>query len=153
MDNSSTANTTLSKSQKLVVEDLAPVESALQRLLFAAIKYVFIFLNVAALAVSIWCLFGPNDPVVWQYSNSLLILGLMFGIVLTFVALYGAIKEECYLILTYNLFVTPIYVLAYVYHWRPLAQLIALAFYLVLCYLLAFLVYRKQPPIIALPIT
>lgn len=140
----STPNTTLSKSLKLMPDEFTN-ESRLQRLLFMTIKYVFIFLNVSALGVSSWCLFGPNDPVPWQYSNSLLILGLMFGIVLTFVALYGAIKEECYLIVTYNLFITPIYVLAYVYRWAPLPELIALAFYVVLCYLLAFLVYRKHP--------
>lgn len=140
-----TPSTTLSKSIKLNADEATVADSRLQRLLFAAIKYVFIFLNVAALAVSSWSLFGPNDLIVWQYNNSLLILGLMFGIVLTFVALYGAIKEECYLILTYNLFITPIYVLAYIYQWRSLPELISLAFYIVICYLLAFLVYRKHP--------
>lgn len=141
----STPNTTLSKSIKLTPEDPGPAEGRLQRLFFMAVKYAIIVVNLAALGVSMWSLFGPNDPVPWQYSNSLLILGLMFGIVLTFVALYGAIKEECYLILTYNLFVTPIYVLAYIYHWRSVPELIALGFYLLVAYLLAFLLYRKHP--------
>lgn len=50
-------------------------ESMFMRFTFKILKYLFSFLNLSALVISSWCLFGPNEIIKWEYQNSLLILG------------------------------------------------------------------------------
>lgn len=50
-------------------------ESAFMRFFFKLLKYLFNLLNLSALIIASWCLFGPNEIIVWKYDNSLLILG------------------------------------------------------------------------------
>lgn len=123
-------------------------ESTFMRIFFKLLKYLFIFLNFSALLASGWSLFGPNEIIVWKYDNSLLILGLMFFMVLCFVALYGSLKEECYLILTYDLFITAIYLVSFINEWRPLMELLCFGFYIALSFLLSYLVYLRNPVIV-----
>ena len=69
----------------------------------------------------------------------------MFQIVLNFVALYGAIKEECYLILTYNLFISSIYVVSFIYKWRPLIELLSFGLYIAFSFFFSYLIYLRHP--------
>ena len=50
-------------------------ESTFMRIFFKLLKLLFSFLNLLALIISAWCLFGPNEIIEWKYQNSLLILG------------------------------------------------------------------------------
>lgn len=50
-------------------------ESKFMKFFFLILKYLFNFLNLSALIITSWCLFGPNEIIKWEYNNSLLILG------------------------------------------------------------------------------
>lgn len=114
------------------------------RWLFLLVKWLFITINAVALAGQLYCLFAPN-VIIWSPETALLILGVFFGIVLSFVALFGAVKEQCYIILTYNIFISVIYFVSVYHQWRSLIEEISLFFYVLLCYLFAHLMYRKCP--------
>lgn len=112
--------------------------------LYLFVKWLFITVNIMTLAGLLYCLFAPN-AIIWTPDTALLILGIFFGIVLSFVALFGAIKEECYIILTYNIFISVIYIVSVYHQWRSLPEEISLFFYVLLCFLFAHLTYRKYP--------
>ena len=111
--------------------------------LFLINKYIFILVNASALGFFLYLLILPGFE--WKPESSLLILGIIFSMVLSFVALYGAFKEESYFIITYNLFITVIYVISVYRAWRNIYEEISLFFYLLLCFLLAYLMNRKHP--------
>ena len=111
--------------------------------LFLINKYIFILVNASALGLFLYLLILPGFE--WSSDSALLILGIIFGMVLSFVALYGAFKEESYFIITYNLFITVIYIVSVYQAWRNVYEQVSLFFYLLLCFLLAYLMNRKRP--------
>lgn len=134
------------KSVNIVTDSktLLGQETPVFRWLYFFVKWMFICINGFCLGLFFYLLFAPN-AILWTPETALIILGIFFGIVLCFVALFGAIKEECYIILTYNIFVAVIYVVSVYYTWRSLPEEISLFFYLLLSFLFAHLLHRKNP--------
>lgn len=75
-------------------------------------KYVFVCMNMASIAISAYMLFIANNaPSLWIPTNSLLILGLIFGMILSVIAIRGGMKEELYLVLTYSVIIAIVFCL------------------------------------------
>uniref|UniRef100_T1KUX5 MARVEL domain-containing protein n=1 Tax=Tetranychus urticae TaxID=32264 RepID=T1KUX5_TETUR len=139
-----------SQKKKVTIVDELPSNALAQettsfRWLFLFVKWLFISINSICLAGQLYCLFAPH-VIIWSPETALLILGIFFGTVLAFVALFGAVKEECYIILTYNIFISVIYIVSVFQQWRSMAEEISLFFYVLLCFLFAHLIYRKHIP-------
>ena len=83
-----------------------------KRVQLLSFKYTFVCMNMTSIAISAYVLFMANAaPNLWVPQNSLIILGLIFGMILSFIAIRGGMKEELYLVLTYSVVVAIIYVL------------------------------------------
>ncbi|KAI1295624.1 hypothetical protein HDE_05356 [Halotydeus destructor] len=109
---------------------------------FSLTKYLFIILNLVAFLTAFYLLYHAD----WNPDNSLVILGLIFGAILSVLAMMGSLREESYLVLTYAMCAT-LFFLGTLFHWVDLVAILSLLCYLVLCFFFAFLLYRKAPPL------
>jgi hypothetical protein len=83
-----------------------------KRVQLRVVKYMFVSMNLASIAISAYVLFiGNAAPNLWIPRNALIILGLIFGLILSVIAIRGGMKEELYLVLTYSVIVSIIYAL------------------------------------------
>ncbi|RWS26595.1 hypothetical protein B4U80_08048 [Leptotrombidium deliense] len=102
-------------------------------------------INVMVAAVSLYMLCSDESGLVWNADNALVVLGFMFFIILAIVALFGALKEESYVIITYDLFILVIGIISCINSWRSLWEEILIMVFVSLSFLFAFLLYRKHP--------
>ncbi|RWS04320.1 hypothetical protein B4U79_07764 [Dinothrombium tinctorium] len=123
---------------------LIPNEPLSFRVTFLIVKYVFIVTNLMGAVVSLYLLCS-DEGIEWNSQNALKVLGLMFFIILAVVALFGAIKEECYIVLTYDLFIVSMAVITIINVWSVIYQSLLIVLYVCLCLGFAYLLYRKHP--------
>lgn len=121
--------------------------SRAKRVQLLALKYTFVCMNMTSIAISAYVLFIANAaPNLWIPRNSLIILGLIFGMILSVIAIRGGMKEELYLVLTYSSVVAIVYVLCLVHMMLNdvYSATIATA-YVAVCFYYSLLLYLKPP--------
>lgn len=125
-------------------------ESKLAKIHLLSCKYVFVGVNLLSIAASVFYLFISNDhKELWTPDNSLLILGLVFGIILSAIAISGGIKEELYLVLTYSVIITIMITIAVIYKMASaVICLILVVTHVFISFYYSLLLYR-QPPSLA----
>lgn len=123
------------------------------RLQLRLLKYAFILFNSIFIAISVYSLFISNNlnSNLWRPENSLIILALMFGIILSGIAISGALKEQLYLTMTYSIIFTILLIFCYAYYYKTLATstiVIVFSLYLILCYYYCYILHLKPSPTI-----
>lgn len=108
---------------------------------FIVVKYLFMLINMVKIVAAALALYHTQ----WVPGHSLIILGLIFGIILGFLALLGALKEESYLILTYAIAVALFFVSTFFYANSHSAKM-ALFFYALFSFYFSLLLYKKAGP-------
>ena len=108
---------------------------------FLIVKYLFMLLNVIELIAASLLLYNTR----WTPDNSLVILGLIFGLILSCMALLGSFKEECYLVLTYSIAITSCFLatLFYAHNWQ---QELIIFVYALFSFYFSYLLYNKTRP-------
>ena len=122
---------------------LTRAKQALLRLL----KYTFVCMNTASIVISAYVLFIANDaPSLWIPRNSLIILGLIFGMILSVIAIRGGMKEELYLVLTYSVIIAIVFVLS-ILTLKPVNAytLVISTAYAAVCFSYSLALYLKPP--------
>ena len=107
------------------------------------VKNLFIVINLAIVGCSIYVLSMSGDDF-WRPDNALIILGLIFGIILGVIGIFGGLKDEGYLILTYSLVALVIFIILTIYQTKELLEEFLMGLYVLLCFYLSFLLHRKQ---------
>lgn len=125
-------------------------QSKLAKIHLLSCKYVFVGVNMLSIAASVFYLFISNEhKELWTPTNSLLILGLIFGIILSAIAISGGIKEELYLVLTYSVIITIMITVGVIYQMAsPVICLILVVTHVFVSFYYSLLLYR-QPPSLA----
>lgn len=123
------------------------------RLQLRLLKYAFVLFNSIFIAVSVYSLFISNNlnSNLWRPENSLIILALMFGIILSGIAISGALKEQLYLTMTYSIIFTILLIICYASYYKTLATstiVIIFSLYLILCYYYCYILHLKPSPTI-----
>lgn len=116
-------------------------------------KYTFVCMNMASIAISAYVLFIANAaPNLWIPQNSLIILGLIFGMILSFIAIRGGMKEELYLVLTYTIVAAIVYALCLFHKMLTEAYSATIATaYVAICFYYSLLLHLKPPKAVLPP--
>lgn len=107
------------------------------------VKNLFIVINLAIVGSSLYVL-SMSDEDFWRPDNAIIILGLIFGIILCVIGIFGGLKDEDYLVLTYSLVALVFFILLSIYHTKELIQEILMGLYVLLCFYFSYLLHRKQ---------
>ena len=128
-------------------ESLLPTDwvSRAKHVQLLVLKYTFVCMNMVSIAISAYVLFMANDAAkLWTPPNSLIILGLIFGMILSVIAIRGGLKEELYLVLTYSLVVACVYLLCLIYSmWATASSAAISTAYLAVSLFYSLLLYLK----------
>lgn len=106
-------------------------------------KNLFIVINLAIFGSTTYVLSMAGDDF-WRPDNALVIVGLIFGMIVSVIGIFGGLKDEDYLVLTYSLVALITFILLSVYHTRELMEEILMALYVLLCFYFSYLLHRKQ---------
>lgn len=107
------------------------------------VKNLFIVINLAIVGSSIYVL-SMSDDDFWRPNNALIILGLIFGIILCVIGIFGGLKDEDYLVLTYSIAALVTFILLTIYQTKELLQEIIIGLYVLLCFYFSYLLHRKS---------
>lgn len=127
--------------------------SRLKHVQLLVFKYTFVCMNMASIAISAYVLFIANAAHnLWIPQNSLIILGLIFGMILSVIAIRGGMKEELYLVLTYTIVAAIVYALCLLHMMLTEAYSATIATaYVTICFYYSLLLHLKPPKVVLPP--
>lgn len=152
-DQASAMSDQLSINLSILLDGKIDWRVKLYRLQLSLLKYTFVFFNSVFIATSVYLLFISNNSHtnLWKPDNSLIILALMFGIILSGIAISGGFKEELYLTVTYSIIFTLLLAICYACYHKQLTSptmVIVFTIWLIICYYYCYILYLKPSPAI-----
>lgn len=121
----------------------------LRCIIYMLFKYTFILTNIIFFLLAIYLLMR-KEIVPWTADNALVICGLFFGVILAATGVFGALKDESYIVLTYSIAILSIVLWVTVLNTRNVYEELGLFAYVIYSFSFSYIIHHKSPSSVSL---